>query len=186
MVYGGLDTYGYDDLVDDDRTDDQIRNIVDDLWDDIEHFINDEDENFQTVSKINGREFFNLPYQKENITESDDFDWVRDIKPNPFNDSYVVVFIDDLNVTANEIGALAGLAQDVGVISRDWDLLVTTLTRYANTSPEAYFKVYIDSMGQKRCAYGSEREFFEDYMWDDVYERRPRYKEYKLKDIIDD
>jgi hypothetical protein len=81
MVYGALWEIG--DLIDQGYTEDQIRNDYEDKDYDINNFIDSSPDNFNSPEKINGREYFNLPYNSS-INESEDFfDSIKDDEETP-------------------------------------------------------------------------------------------------------
>jgi hypothetical protein len=128
---------------------------------------------------------------KKNIMEdNNDFDWIVDIKPNPFElYPFVVVFIDNKNVTEEEIGYLIDLLKSADVTASDWDLASESLLKYGKENLGAYLKVYVNQYGFKKISYGDHRLRHEEYAWDNVDEylaskNNFEYKEYKLKDIV--
>jgi hypothetical protein len=128
---------------------------------------------------------------KKNIMEdNNDFDWIGDIKPNPFElYPFVVVFIDNKNVTEEEIGSLIDLLKSADVTAYDWDLASESLLRHGKENLDAYVKVYVHQNGFKKLGYGDHRFLFEEYAWYNADEylaskNNFEYKEYKLKDIV--
>ncbi len=75
--WGGVGSYEYDDLVYEGYTEEDMKTDYDRSWDDVRDF----DDESRPV--INGRELI-----KGNITESEDFDWIKDTQPRPM-DPYI-------------------------------------------------------------------------------------------------
>jgi len=86
MVFGGLDGYVADDYRVNGLSEYDIVNGYEDLYSDIDIFIEEHSNEFDIhIETIGGRKFFNIPY-KGPITESgeDDFDWIRSTNLDTF------------------------------------------------------------------------------------------------------
>jgi hypothetical protein len=125
-----------------------------------------------------------------NENKDNDFDWIEDVTPNPFiADPFVVVFIDNKQVTEEEIEKLIILLKEAGVKASSWENVFDSLLDYGRQDLNAYLKVYVNDAGIKRLSYGTNRLLFEEYKWEAVDEylaskHNFEYVEYKLKAII--
>jgi len=102
----------------------------------------------------------------------EDFDWVKDIKPNPFlNDENVVVWLDR-PISKGESETLLDFVRQVGIVPMYFVSTINKLVRYSKTN--GYIRITDGSLG-----YGSSKRTFNSLVGDE------QYVEYSVSDLFD-
>ena len=79
------------------------------------------------------------------ILKEGDFDWVEDVRTNPFYDDYVVVDFD-VKLTTSDVDMLLGLVNSAGISLDDYAYTTKKLIKY---SPGGYIRVYDTVFSEK-------------------------------------
>lgn len=149
-------------------------------YDDSER-VTEDDEEYGIQYTYN--QFLNLQTQDQ-LTESDDFDWASDV--TPFDIGPLTVIWLDTEQTPELLEKLYHHMEKANVQTRSPGYRPTELKDMANLKGRVYLKLYKNESGVMVHGYGSDKDTYYDYQYDNVadYLKGKPYKELYLSQML--